>query len=54
MSYLCYKDANNLYGWEVSNHLPCSDFKWLTDHEIVHFDIHLVKEDIDTIYILEK
>ena len=28
---LCYLDANNLYGWAMSQFLPTGDFKWLED-----------------------
>ena len=27
-SFLQYLDANNLYGWEMSQKLPASGFKW--------------------------
>lgn len=27
--YLGYFDANNLYGWAMSNHLPYDNFKWI-------------------------
>ena len=27
-SYLIYSDANNLFGWEMSQKLPVEGFKW--------------------------
>ena len=30
-SYLIYLDANNLYGWEISQKLPVNGFKWVKD-----------------------
>ena len=30
-SYLTYLDANNLYGWSVSQILPVNGFKWEND-----------------------
>ena len=29
-----YLDANNLYGWAMSQYLPTGNFKWMTDKEI--------------------
>ncbi|XP_050544312.1 uncharacterized protein LOC126907238 [Daktulosphaira vitifoliae] len=26
---IIYLDVNNLYGWSMSQHIPCGDFKWL-------------------------
>ena len=33
-SYLQYLDANNLYGWTMSQKLPVGDFKWVDDVSI--------------------
>ena len=27
--YIMYLDANNLYGWAMSQYLPTGNFKWL-------------------------
>ena len=29
--YIMYLDANNLYGWAMSQYLPTGNFKWMTD-----------------------
>src|SRR5205085_5446835 len=37
-SFLLYLDANNLYGWAMSQLLPVGGFRWLTDGEVENFD----------------
>ena len=29
--YIMYLDANNLYGWAMSQYLPTGNFRWMTD-----------------------
>ena len=41
-SYLEYLDANNLYGWAMSQKLPVGDFKW-----VKKWDISKLKKDYD-------
>ena len=31
ISSIVYLDANNLYGWAMSSHLPYKNFKWNDD-----------------------
>ena len=31
--YIMYLDANNLYGWAMSQYLPTSNFKWMSNKE---------------------
>ena len=39
--YLLYLDANNLYGWSMSQKLPTKDFKWESDPD---YYLHIPKE----------
>ena len=32
--YLTYLDANNLYGWAMSQDLPTGGFRWMTKSEL--------------------
>ena len=36
--YIMYLDAKNLYGWAMSQYLPTSNFRWMTDKEINKID----------------
>ena len=50
--YIMYLDANNLYGWAMSQYLPTGGFKWLTEKEINKIDL-ANKEDSKKGLILE-
>ena len=42
--YIMYLDANNLYGWAMSQYLPTGG-RWLTEKEINKIDVAKYKED---------
>ena len=55
-SYIEYLDANNLYGWEMSQKLPVKGFKWVKKHKLSEFNEDVIKkydEDSSTGYFLE-
>ena len=57
-SYIIYLDANNLYGWAMSQHLPISDFKWINKSVINKYNrdtfaISDIPDDDETGYIFE-
>ena len=43
--YIMYLDANNLYGWTMSQYLPTGGFRWLTGKDINKVDLAKYKED---------
>ena len=43
--YIMYLDANNLYGWAMSQYLPTGNFKWMSDKEISKIDLGKYKKD---------
>ena len=51
--YIMYLDANNLYGWAMSQYLPTGNFKWMTDKEIKRIDLGKYKADGKKGLILE-
>jgi hypothetical protein len=52
-SYIAYLDANNLYGWAMSQYLPEKDFVWMVEEEINNFDVSTIEDNSDIGYILE-
>ncbi|XP_033761562.1 zinc finger protein 135-like [Pecten maximus] len=51
--HITYLDANNLYGWAMSQYLPTHGFAWLTDNEKDMLDITTVTDDATRGYTLE-
>ena len=51
--YIMYLDANNLYGWAMSQYLPTGGFRWMTQKQIDKIDLAKYKEDSKKGLILE-
>ena len=51
--YIMYLDANNLYGWAMSQYLPTGGFKWMKQDHIDKLDLGKYKEDSKKGLILE-
>ena len=47
-TYLTYLDANNLYGWAMSQYMPYGHFIWCN----TDIDVTTVSNDSETGYIL--
>ena len=50
---IAYLNKNNLYGWAMSQYLPCSGFKWLNQKETYKFYVNSIGENSSNEYILE-
>ncbi|XP_052855203.1 uncharacterized protein LOC128263964 [Drosophila gunungcola] len=53
INFLSYIDANNLYGWAMSQPLPLSGFKFLDKEEVESFDYKNISVDGNIGYMLE-
>ena len=51
--YIMYLDANNLYGWAMSQYLPTGGFRWMTDKQINNIDLAKYYENSEKGLILE-
>ena len=51
--YLRYLDANNLYGWAMSQYLPTGNFKWLAEKQINRINWFNLNAQGDKRYLLE-
>ena len=55
-SFIEYLDANNLYGWTMSQKLPVNNFKWVKQEELSKFNEEFIKhcdENGNTGYFIE-
>ena len=53
-SYIEYLEANNLYGWAMSQKLPVNGFEWVKNLSTFNEDfIKEYDENSDTLYFLE-
>ena len=48
-----YLDANNLYGWAMSQYLPTGGFRWMTEKKIQKVNLAAFTEDRKKGMILE-
>ena len=51
--YIMYLDANNLYGWAMSQYLPTGGFKWMTEKQINKINLAQYNDDNKKGLILE-
>ncbi|CAH3184930.1 unnamed protein product [Porites evermanni] len=51
--YIMYLDANNLYGWAMSQYLPTGGFRWMTQKQIQKVNLAAWTEDRKKGIILE-
>ena len=43
-SFLVYLDANNLYGWAMSQKLSVKNFKWIKKDDLLKFNEDFTKQ----------
>ena len=52
LSYIVYLDANNLYGWAMSDPMSISDFKWRSPKDFHLIDRKNLPDDSEVGYII--
>ena len=46
-----YLDANNLYGWALSQKLPVNGFKWVKQEELSNFNEDFINNYDENIFL---
>ena len=52
-SYIIYLDANNLYGWAMSQTMPTGEFAWMEENEYRDIDWRTQVDDQESGYFVE-
>ena len=52
-TYISYLDANNLYGWAMSQKLPTDGFQWMTPWQLKNWFYHTCIVEVDLEYPIE-
>ena len=52
-SHLIYLDANNLYGFAMSQYLPTSNFRWVPENRHHLIDVESIPDDAERGYIFD-
>ena len=50
---ITYLDANNLYGWGMSQKPPYKNFRWVNEKKLIDLNPFQINADGDTGYILQ-
>ncbi len=51
--HILYLDANNLYGWAMSQVMPSHNFRWMEEADYINIDWPHLNEDRTTGYFVE-
>ena len=51
--FITYLDANNFYGWGMSQKLPGKNFRWVNEKKLVDLDPSMVDAEDETGYIFQ-
>ena len=51
--YIMYLDANNLYGWAMSQYLPTGSFRWMTEKQINKINLSKYNENSNKGLLIE-